>query len=87
MTFRNVKDNLNCYYWRNEFNIYRLLYIIINYFLGQSQNEGVHGLQKALICDILATKCLHYVIKNPLLFYVAQFLPFLLSLLPFWVLL
>ncbi|KIC71124.1 Tyrosine-specific transport protein 1 [Candidatus Protochlamydia amoebophila] len=58
------------------FIVYCIWLLII---FGTVPNEGIHGLQEALICDIPATECLHYVIKNPLLSYVAQFFAFFCS--------
>lgn len=43
---------------------------------GSVPYEGSHGLKEAFLCDVPATECLHYAIKNPILSLVAQFFAF-----------
>lgn len=55
------------------FLVYFLWLLIV---LGTVPHEGPLGLQEAFICDIPATKCLHYAIQNPWFSYIAQFFAF-----------
>ncbi len=55
------------------FIVYFLWLLIV---LGTVPHEGPHGLQEAFLCDIPATECLYYAIKNPLFSYIAQFFAF-----------
>jgi len=43
---------------------------------GSVPHEGPHGLKEAFLCDIPATECLHYALKNPLISAAAQFFAF-----------
>lgn len=43
---------------------------------GSVPHQGEHGLEEAFQCDIPATECLHYALKNPLLSAIAQFFAF-----------
>lgn len=55
------------------FIVYSLWLLIV---LGTVPHEGPNGLNEAFLCDIPATECLHYAIKNPIFSYVAQFFAF-----------
>jgi tyrosine-specific transport protein len=55
------------------FIVYFIWLLIV---LGTVSNEGPHGLQDALLCDVPATECLHYAIQNPIFSYIAQFFAF-----------
>lgn len=43
---------------------------------GSVPHEGQHGLKEAFACDIPATECLHYALKNPFISAIAQFFAF-----------
>jgi tyrosine-specific transport protein len=55
------------------FIVYFLWLLIV---LGTVPYEGTNGLHEAFLCDIPATECLHYAIKNPWLSYISQFFAF-----------
>lgn len=55
------------------FVVYFLWLLLV---FGSVPHEGKYGLKDAFLCDIPATECLHYALKNPFISGVAQFFAF-----------
>jgi tyrosine-specific transport protein len=55
------------------FMVYFLWLLLV---FGTVPLAGEHGLQEAFFCDIPATECLHYALKNPAISAIAQFFAF-----------
>jgi len=55
------------------FLVYFLWLLLV---FGSVPHLGEHGLQEAFECDIPATECLHYALKNPAISAIAQFFAF-----------